>query len=410
MDVGLVVAVATLLVAALAAWLAWPSFRSAGQEKRVARFRSERISLQANRIELVSSATDSYSPDLLIPGTRCLSPMEWRLEAPVPIENVRVVFDSAHRKYSLNEALARAQFSLPHEKSDGRRARYSSALMADERIRPKLFWDSPSFDVREYSVNKDHIEIRCGISTYFEMFDICESLAHEYSSSRRRRPKDLKLRGLVGDPFDLDKRPFVPAIPTLILLHESMGTTSFVMHARDSSAVASAGGFKHFIGGQFQPSSRHAIEFAEEADLWLSVTREIAEELLGADDASGHSGGRISSMDSPYREMQELRSSGLLTLWVLGMGVDALSLWPDLLTVAVAEKSSFESAFPNVVTANSEGTIVGSQSQGGTIRGYDFSFDTVDRLCNDHTVAPAATACLRLAWLHRNVLLQSAPR
>ena len=54
-----------------------------------------------------------------------------------------------------------------------------------------------------------------GYTTYFAMVDVCEALAHEIAAAwlrhdgnaARIRLSELPFRALIGDPFDLPRRP-----------------------------------------------------------------------------------------------------------------------------------------------------------------------------------------------------------
>jgi len=165
-------------------------------------------------------------------------------------------------------------------------------------------------------------------------------------------------------------------------------------------------GMKHLFGGQFQPSSQHSMEPADEVDIWLSVARELAEELLGSTEADGSAGGRLTFNDEPLLSLEQPRRSGELNVWLLGLGLDPLTLWPDLLTVVVVKESSFRGRLPNLPISNPEGTFVGA-SAGRSLRWFAFDDATVTKLTSDPSLHPAAAACLRLAWRHRTTVLRS---
>jgi hypothetical protein len=88
-------------------------------------------------------------------------------------------------------------------------------------------------------------------------------------------------------------------------------------------------------------------------------------------------------------------------VWCLGVGVDALNLVSDVLTVAVFDGDVVDSIFDGLVERNEEGTVTGADG------GEQFSFDskTIDHLLTAESLAPSGAACLYLAWQHRHNVL-----
>lgn len=287
---------------------------------------------------------------------------------------------------------------------------YSEVIDRSEKdLRPSLWWDAPSYDLLSFAATDDRVDITCASARYFDMVDVCEAVGHEFVHYRKDgavpKRRALRFRSEIGDPFDIGRRPFVPAIPTLVLLQPSSGPATFLLHARDSAAVASASGLNHVLGGQFQPSSRHAIEHAAEADVWLAVARELAEEMLDFKEADGHAGAPLSFTVEPLASLDVMRSEGHLQVWLLGLGLDPLTLWPDLLTVAVIDEETFRRRFPVLPAFNTEGVLLGSSLSGTELRGFDFDEIQVAAITSDAATHPAAAACIRLAWKHRDALI-----
>lgn len=397
----------SLIVGSVAAWLTIPAFRAERRNQSVAGFRKIRTDLVENRVRHVVGAAELYESGTFIPGSRCMASPDWVCAQPIPIDSVQVEFQPTILDRPISGRSREATVLLPSH-LHGLQSRYSDVIGGDADLRPGLWWDSPSFDLRGFEVAEGSAFLRCGVASYFEMFDVCESLAHEFVSARLAGRRSMPFRNTISDPFDLAERVFVPAVPMLPIFVDEDGSASFLMHARDSTEVASAGGFRHLIGGQFQPSSKHAVDFADEASLWRSIAREFAEELLGAEDAGGHSGGKISFDEPPFDTLAGLKRDGFFEVWLLGMGLDPLSLWPDILTVAVINGKHFQASFPNLVEVTKEGRTIGARSVGGQTKGFEFRSGVIDQICDDPMTAPAAGACLRLAWKHRETLLPNA--
>lgn len=88
------------------------------------------------------------------------------------------------------------------------------------------------------------------------------------------------------------------------------------------------------------------------------------------------------------------------------MGVDPLSYWVELLTVVVYDAVVFDDLFSDLVEQNAEGTVLGERRSDGTFGGFSFTDEIVNGFLEGSTrLAPAADATLRLALLHREVLL-----
>jgi hypothetical protein len=98
------------------------------------------------------------------------------------------------------------------------------------------------------------------------------------------------------------------------------------------------------------------------------------------------------------------RSAGNIRVWYLGVGLDPLTLAGEILTVLVIDADVFDQIFANVVAWNSEGDVVFSAD--GSV-GVPWRRDTVYWLLAAEPLAPAARACLELAWKYQDVLLGS---
>lgn len=82
-----------------------------------------------------------------------------------------------------------------------------------------------------------------------------------------------------------------------------------------------------------------------------------------------------------------------------GLAVDALTLAGEVLTAAVIDEDVYDEVFAEMVQDNDEGTVAATTAP--------FEEHTVRRLLDptQHALAPAAAACVRLAWDHRDVVL-----
>jgi hypothetical protein len=390
--------VIALVAAGAAVKLAYPGFRRERDVRAEEAFQAERLSLVRDRARLVEEAALLYDRRFLIPGTPCLRSSNWMLSSPVALEEVRVDFTATRRRDAMVTGKTRqAQALLPRSIVKKGIDTYSKAIGHYLTLRPALFWNGLSYDLREFKVEVDGgVRLQLGLASFFEMVDVCESLAHEFSVSQSAGRKSI--RRLIGDPFDFEKHVNVPALTWLLLIREPDSRLTFTLHARDEKAVASDGAFKHVFGGQVQPSSQHTVDATPEATLWHSFMREFAEEILGLKEADGNSGAPVDYDQAPFSTLRQLRDEGALKVALLGLALDPLSHWPSLLAVAVGDRRRLEAELPSFVERNEEGVVVSRARQ---LHGFELSESMVQRLCADQQVGAAAKGCLHLAWLHR---------
>jgi hypothetical protein len=170
-------------------------------------------------------------------------------------------------------------------------------------------------------------------------------------------PGRLPFRDLVvgDDPFDPARRAIIPAITTLtIRLRRYPAEPSFLLHWRDPAKVATAAGIYDVIAaGEFQPSSVALWDRRNDFDLWRNVVREYAEELLGEPEHDGTRSRPIAYDDWPlYQRLDQAHADGAVTSFVLGLGLDALTLAATILTVVVIDDDVFTAAFGETMQFN----------------------------------------------------------
>jgi hypothetical protein len=259
-------------------------------------------------------------------------------------------------------------------------------------------------------------KLRFGLATYFDKLDVSEALGHEMAlicmnegipTSPAALQGKLPFRELIGDPFDTSRRAVIPAITTLTLrLRRYPAEPSFLLHWRDPAKVATAGGMYDVIpAGEFQPSSVALWDRHNDFDLWRNIVREYSEELLGTPEHDGTRSEPIKYREwDLYQQLERAQSDGTVASYMLGIGVDALTLAATILTVVVIEDDVFESVFGEAVQFNDEGEIVGI-GDGRVTEGIPFTAESVDRMLDSEPLASPGAACLSLAWQHRQRLL-----
>lgn len=253
-----------------------------------------------------------------------------------------------------------------------------------------------------------------GLAMYFDKLDLAEAVAHELAlaagaASGTVPPwSEVPLRALVGDPFDLRRRFVVPDIQTLTLRRtRSTGQATFVLHWRDPARVATTGGIYGLVPtGEFQPSTTAGRDRVNDFDLWRNIVREYSEEILGEPERDGSSGALLDYENwDLYRTLQQAREGGRVSVFCLGVGLDALTLAASVLTVAVFDDDVFDAVFANAVRINPEGVLVTAAESSSVSDGLPFTEDTVRRLFRGDTMTSPGACVLDRAWRLHDVIL-----
>ncbi len=147
---------------------------------------------------------------------------------------------------------------------------------------------------------------------------------------------------------------------------------------------------------------------AADFDLWRNVMREYSEELLGNPEHDGD-GRPMDYRAEPFLGMQGALRDGRIQVHLLGLALDALTLWGEILTVAVFDAPTYDRLFADLVDVNAEGTVVKTGRARPTAHA-PFTGQVVDELLGSGRLAPAAAGCLELAWRHRRALLADGDR
>jgi hypothetical protein len=178
---------------------------------------------------------------------------------------------------------------------------------------------------------------------------------------------------------------------------------------RDPSQVASGGGLYQVApAGMFQPSHDAPWNLANDFSFWRATVRELAEELLGRGEDYGSAGRPVNYEAWPlYAALSRARRAGQARVFWLGMGVDPLSLAADQLTVLALDAPVFDELFGTLVMANAEGHILARDPDAAPDAppGVAFTADNIKLYSSDRPIVPASAALLRLAWDHRDLLL-----
>jgi hypothetical protein len=282
---------------------------------------------------------------------------------PIPLENVTLSWCEKTPVPELDGSEPETAGVRPLRRDGHRYATYAQAL--GDLARPRLYEDRPCYRLLDVELDVGRAQLALGIGTYFDVMNVCEAAAHELADAERSAADDsgargqLPFRSLVGDPCDLNRRPVLPAISALTVRRSEQGPT-VVLHSRDSTKVAHGGGLHQVMPvGMFQPSAAPEWNVANDSTFGAASSREYSEEFLGADEHQG--------IDEPidydgwafYRTLTDARATGDLTVQLLGIGIDPLSLVTDLLVIAVFNAEAFDHVFGSAIATNAEGRVYG---------------------------------------------------
>ncbi|MDQ2812815.1 MAG: transcriptional regulator [Actinomycetota bacterium] len=381
--------------------------------------------LQEHRHELTLDAAADFPADRRIAGTPLLGAPGWLPPEPVPLQDIALDFTpppdlaspSPARPSPARPSPARPSPSspgpsspaessavLPDRSDGGRYLRYSDAIR--DLAAPAVFENRSTYRLTRVELTGRVPRLGFSRGRYFDGIDTGEAAAHEYAAGRLAHPdgrpdpagRRAGLRGAIGDPCDLRRRPANLAISTLTLrLDRPAGRTSFLLHWRDPAKVGHAGGLYQVIPvGVFQPSGEAAWNEQPDFSLWRSMIREFAEELRGRSEDYDSETRPVDYDSWPFaRRMTEALDRGQIRVWCLGLGVDPLTYAADLLTVAVVDSAVFDELFSRRPRRNEEGRVLAPR---------DFAAPVIDRLVTRDPVQAAGAAVLRLAWAHRDTL------
>jgi transcriptional regulator with XRE-family HTH domain len=365
-----------------------------------------------HRADLASAAVRLYGPQHQLGLTPLIMRPDWIPRAPVDLADVALIWNADALPAAVTGAEPEARMVCPLRAPGRQYDRYTSTVRYLDR--PTLFENRPSYRLLDVTWAPGGGAMTFGLATYFDKLDVSEAVGHElarlHAQSKVFQPswERLPFRALIGDPFDFHRRVIVPAITTLTLRRRRQGRgASFLLHWRDATKVATAGGMYDVIpAGEFQPSSVMACDQANDFDIWRNIVRELSEEFLGSPE---HDGSRSTPIDYNawplYRSLSEARDQGAVYAACLGLGLDALTLAGTILTVLVVDDDAFDGLFGEVVRVNAEGSFVTAAANQSVAEGIPFTAQNVHRLLTHEPMASPGAACLYLAWKHRDRLL-----
>ena len=364
--------------------------------------------LDRHRFELGRAAAALYPEVEKLGPTPLLAPARWVPTTPLTLDSVVLDLNDSSRSTGADGLANRASPIVLPERPDGiRYASYSDALA---QLTGRTFENRQTYRLRYGDLRPIAPTLRFGLGTYFDHLDIGEACAHEFAAGQLGLldPAEQRIRAAVGDPCDPDRRPTNLAISTLTLrLDRNTGEATFLLHRRDPEKVGHAAGLYQVLPtGVFQAAGEARWNLLNDFSLWRSMVREYAEEFLGESEDYGAERAPIDYDAWPFAaRMKQGLDRGDIRAYVLGMGVDPLTLATDLLTVVVIDAELYDELFAGTVATNEEGEVVSSLDGSSTPHGVPFKQDVVDRFVRDEPMQAAGAALLWSAWKERRLLL-----
>ncbi|WP_327727754.1 hypothetical protein OG250_12520 [Streptomyces sp. NBC_00487] len=406
---------AGLLVAVVAAMLAYAPQRLASRERSVALFVRTRQHLRLRRTELTTACHGAQAAHRADPELPLLTRPGWIPPRPLPLDAIRMTLRDTRPEERLDGSRATLHRYWPRGESTGRLTAYSAAIEAYDR--PTVWFNGPSYRLLEVAAPpadapEAGLDLTFSLSHYFDGLDTGEALAYEAALRDLRgrgkgggRPPAGPYRRRLGSPFALGARAALPGISTLTIRIED-GRPYFFLHRREAGKVAVATGITHVVpAGEFQPHTDALPVWRSDLDLWRNTMREYAEEFLGAADATGDGGVTIDyERDLPYADFQRAVHEGRARVRFLGLGLDPLPWKPEICLVCVWDAAAFDEIFAAMGERNEEGVLVVGSRTGTAYQGIPFTEENVLGYATHPGTLAAGRTCLALAWRWRREL------
>jgi transcriptional regulator with XRE-family HTH domain len=374
-------------------------------------WRLTRRHLAANAARLTRTASELYPHAMKVASTPLLTREDWMAAQLVDLANLRLTWIDGEQRKRIAGAEPEARLLFPLRAPGHQYASYTDAVRYLDR--PALFENRPTYRLLDANIAASEPGLSFSLAMYFDMIDVSQAVAHELAAvherGRQRASLDqLPFRSLIGDPFDIRRRPVQAAINAITLRRDTQsGAATFLLHWRDPAKVAVGGGmFSVMPVGVFQPSTVDPWGQRVDFDPWRNLVREFSEEFLGMPEHDGSAGARINyERWELYRTLTGAREARSLRVHCFGLGVDPLALGIDLLTAVVIDSDVFDEVFGDRVQVNAEGHVVASDDGPVATVGFPFTEESVQRFVGREPMGPGGAACLALAWQHREALL-----
>ncbi len=209
-------------------------------------WRQARRRLAANAAALTRLASELYPHAMKVSTTPLLTREDWLAADPIDMSNLRLDWLDGPQRKVVKGTEPEARLLFPLRAPGHQFENYTSAVRYLDR--PTLFENRPTYRLLEATMANSDANLRFSLATYFEMIDVSQAAAHELAVAQLRYGQRVALdqlpsRSLIGDPFDIRRRPVQAAINAITLRRDTQsGAASFLLHWRDPAKVAVGGG------------------------------------------------------------------------------------------------------------------------------------------------------------------------
>jgi hypothetical protein len=325
--------------------------------------------------------------------------------------------NEARNNVQQNPNFAKRAISLlpPADQNGTEYQSFHEAISHIEKPPEDLFVSRPSYALSKIASGRP-VKLNFSKAYYFDYIDCGEMLAYEtiQQTLRLNGPIDgtsdsrywpvlnerLSLRDMAGEWNAISFRPSLAGVNVLTLfVDRKSGQASFPMMHR-SKFTGTASGTLHVIpAGEFQPTTDSPTAWKEHCTLWQTVLREFSEELLLDNEAKSGGLDMVKlSQRLQMRPLVELIRSGNWKTYFLGVGLDALTLKPEILLTSVIDLPRFIEAISSFYSsdalplANPEGKILG----GPRGWGEELTARNLTQYRDASNTLPAASACIEV--------------
>lgn len=320
---------------------------------------------------------EAFNADSEIP---LIAPRDWALDRPLPLSRMKLAWDAAARDDNVMAALAEAY------------GRDNPGRQLD---------DLDCFRLLKIERSNGQFLLHFGETSYFRFFGWTRALIDEVKAALSGADTPLgvmlPLRGRPQLAFDLTRRSAVLGVNCILLVVGEPDGDAFYLHRRSSTAVAEAAGAVHILpSGTFQP--RVSDGAFEDFDLQDFVLRELFEELF--DEDASHLAALLGDRhpnDSDATELLAELALRTLNMFCLAIGLDPLTLKPELVATLVFDVSGLGQAGRHIFRSNHEGYLFR----------VPLSDDNLLRWSRHDGVIPAGRTALALTRRHLSSLLNA---
>lgn len=371
------------------------------ERKRVKEFRMYRGFLTSRRKDAAILAESYYSQKglaILNDEVPILYKPGWIPSTPIDLREVRLDWLS-HQRFDLRNSIFSKENILPFSGE-----RYSSLLL--KYIEGIRLYDNPTYRLMSIeNVEENSYLLKFGLDTYFNYIDTCELLAYEFCKKITRQVEkdkelsvhsikdesELRLRSRL-EPFDFTNRSAALGINTALIILDTKRPSKFYLHERSEFELAEAMNTISVVpAGTFQPAHKHDANHSKDFSLYNNLMREFAEELLGAKEFTDLSSRltEITKVEDILGKINLLVRKGLIKVYFLGIGLDCLTLKPEMFTALVLEREVVDEFLWSKLVDSFEGKHLEAE----------FLPEGLRHFIEDEKIVPAGSACL---WLLEN--------